>query len=98
MAEEKIKNAVSIPPDTPEIHSSGGAAFITPYNIRLLLFDDEIVRNGEFLEEGSIAATRNAKCELIFHPQVAESVANLLLKQVEKYKKEFCEIVEEPRD
>lgn len=92
MTEKNNENLTIIPPDTPKIHATVGASFITPFNIRLLLFNDEIVRNGEVLAEGeTLPAIREAKCELILHPNVAESIGNLLLKEVEKYKKEFYE-------
>ena len=79
-----------IPPNTPEIHATFGATVRTPFNIRLILFNDEIIRNGEHLSGDAVPAVRNAKCELVLHPQVAENVANLLLEEVEKYKKDFC--------
>ncbi|RBQ24182.1 hypothetical protein ALNOE001_04420 [Candidatus Methanobinarius endosymbioticus] len=90
----ETENLTIIPPNTPEIYATIGASFSTPFNIRLLLFNDEIVKSEEYLVERHIPTVRNAKCELVLHPQVAESIANLLLKEVEKYKKDFCEPVE----
>ena len=92
MTEKNNESLTIIPQDTPKIHATQGASVVTPFDIRLLLFNDEIVRDGEYLEAGgSIPAVKEAKCELVFHPQVAESIANLLLKEVEKYKEQFYE-------
>lgn len=93
MTEKINENPTIIPENTPKIHATQGASFFTPFDIRLLLFNDEIVRDGEYLEAGgTIPAVKEAKCELVFHPQVAESIANLLLREVEKYKKQFYEL------
>lgn len=79
-----------IPEDMDELNIVGGAVTSTPFNIRLLLYNDEIERNGDMLKD-NVKIIRKGKAEVVMHPQVAKNIAELLLKEVENYQEKFIE-------
>lgn len=79
-----------IPEDMDEINAVGGAVTSTPFNIRLLLYNEEIERNGDLLKD-NVKIIRKGKAEVVMHPQVAENIAELLLKEIENYKNKFLD-------
>ena len=79
-----------IPEDMDELNIVGGAVTSTPFNIRLLLYNDEIERTGDMLKD-NVKIIRKGKAEVVMHPQVAKNIAELLLKEVENYQEKFIE-------
>lgn len=79
-----------IPEDMDELNIVGGAVTSTPFNIRLLLYNDEIERTGDLLKD-NVKIIRKGKAEVVMHPQVAKNIAELLLKEVENYQEKFIE-------
>lgn len=79
-----------IPEDMDELNIVGGAVTSTPFNIRLLLYNDEIERTGDLLKN-NVKIIRKGKAEVVMHPQVAKNIAELLLKEVENYQEKFIE-------
>ena len=79
-----------IPEDMDEINVVGGAVTSTPFNIRLLLYNEEIERSGVILKD-NVKIIRTGKAEIVMHPQVAKNIAELLLKEVDNYQKKFTE-------
>ncbi|SDA59448.1 hypothetical protein [Methanobrevibacter millerae] len=77
-----------IPEHMDEINVVGGAVTSTPFNIRLLLFNDEIERNCDIVKD-NVKIIRTGKAEIVMHPQVAKNIAELLLKEVENYQNKF---------
>ncbi|WP_406533489.1 hypothetical protein [Methanobrevibacter sp.] len=77
-----------IPEDMDEINVVGGAVTSTPFNIRLLLYNEEIERSGVILND-NVKIIRTGKAEIVMHPQVAKNIAELLLKEVDNYQKKF---------
>ena len=73
-----------------ELNIVGGAVTSTPFNIRLLLYNDEIERTGDLLKD-NVKIIRKGKAEVVMHPQVAKNIAELLLKEVENYQEKFIE-------
>lgn len=84
------KNQISllIPEDMDEINVVGGAVTSTPFNIRLLLYNEEIERSGEILKD-NVKIIRTGKAEVVMHPQVAKNIAELLLKEIKNYQEKF---------
>ncbi|OED29895.1 DUF3467 domain-containing protein [Methanosphaera sp. WGK6] len=86
MNEENIKqNNILIPEDLPEIHITGCAVASTPYNIRLILFNEELEKTGDISD--TLELFKTAKAEVIMHPAVAKQVADLLNNAIENYEK-----------
>lgn len=79
-----------IPEDMDELNIVGGAVTSTPFNIRLLLYNDEIERTGDLLKD-NVKIIRKGKAEVVMHPQVAKNIAELLLNEVENYQEKFIE-------
>ena len=77
-----------IPEDMDEINVVGGAVTSTPFNIRLLLYNEEIERSGVILKD-NVKIIRTGKAEIVMHPQVAKNIAELLLKEIDNYQKKF---------
>ena len=73
-----------IPENMEEINVVGGAITSTPFNIRLVLFNDEIERSGDLLND-NVKMIRTGKAEVVMHPQVAKNIAELLLKEVQTF-------------
>ena len=73
-----------------ELNIVGGAVTSTPFNIRLLLYNDEIERTGDQLKD-NVKIIRKGKAEVVMHPQFAKNIAELLLKEVENYQEKFIE-------
>ena len=88
MQENKIN--LIIPEDMDEINVVGGAVTSTPFNIRLLLYNEEIERTGDLLND-NVKIIRKGKAEIVMHPQVAKNLAELLIKEVENYKNKFMD-------
>ena len=87
---EKTNLNLLIPEDMDEINVVGGAVTSTPFNIRLLLYNEEIERNGDLLKD-NVKIIRKGKAEVVMHPQVAKNIAELLLKEIENYKDKFLD-------
>lgn len=86
--EETSKIDLILSEDLQEIYSVGAAIGATPFNIRLLFFNDEIDKEeGIMKDSSSVKLVRKAKAEIVLPPAVAEQVANLLLEEVKKFKK-----------
>ncbi len=85
---EKNNINLLIPEDMDEINVVGGAVTSTPFNIRLLLYNEEIERTGEILND-NVKIIRTGKAEVVMHPQVAKNIAELLLNEIENYQKKF---------
>lgn len=88
MQENKLN--LLIPEDMDEINVVGGAVTSTPFNIRLLLYNEEIERTGDLLNE-NVKIIRKGKAEIVMHPQVAKNLAELLMKEVENYQNKFMD-------
>jgi hypothetical protein len=90
MSNEKndvLSNNLILPEDLQEIHSIGAAIGSTPFNIRLLFYNDELDKEDIIHGSSSVKLVRKAKAEIILPPSVAEQVANLLLEEAKKFKK-----------
>ena len=79
-----------IPEDMAEINIVGAAVASTPFNIRLLLYNEEIERTGD-LSNNNVKIIRKGKAEVVMHPQVAKNIAELLLKEVSDYQSKFVD-------
>jgi hypothetical protein len=88
MQENKLN--LLIPEDMDEINVVGGAVTSTPFNIRLLLYNEEIERTGDLLND-NVKIIRKGKAEIVMHPQVAKNLAELLMKEVENYQNKFMD-------
>lgn len=77
-----------IPEDMDEINVVGGAVTSTPFNIRLLLYNEEIERSGDILDN-NVKIIRTGKAEVVMHPQVAQNIAELLMREVDNYQKKY---------
>ena len=88
MSENNLK--LLIPEDMEEINIVGGAVTSTPFNIRLLLYNEEIERNGH-ISDNNVKIIRKGKAEVVMHPQVALNIAELIMKEVKIYQNKFTE-------
>ena len=85
MGEEKKELNLFIPEDLTEYYITGGAIASSPFDIRLILFKDEIEKNNDVLNGPNVGMIRTAKTELIMSPGVAKQLRDLLDKELEKY-------------
>ncbi len=85
MSEEKKELNLFIPEDLTEYYITGGAIASSPFDIRLILFKDEIEKNNDILNGPNVAMIRTAKTEIIMSPVVAKQLRDLLDKELEKY-------------
>ena len=85
MSEEKKELNLFIPEDLTEYYITGGAIASSPFDIRLILFKDEIEKNNDILNGPNVGMIRTAKTELIMSPVVAKQLRDLLDKELEKY-------------
>ena len=85
MSEEKKELNLFIPEDLTEYYITGGAIASSPFDIRLILFKDEIEKNNDILNGPNVGMIRTAKAELTMSPVVAKQLRNLLDKELEKY-------------
>lgn len=76
---------ILIPDDLKEFHISGGAIASSNFDIRLLLFADELEKNNVIQDSGRINLVKTAKTEIIMHPLVAKQIRDLIDKELEKY-------------
>ena len=88
MHENKLN--LLIPEDMDEINVVGGAVTSTPFNIRLLLYNEEIERTGDLLND-NVKIIRKGKAEIVMHPQVAKNLAELLIEEVKNYQNKFLD-------
>ena len=86
MSEEKKELNLFIPEDLTEYYITGGAIASSPFDIRLILFKDEIEKNNDVLNGPNVGMIRTAKTELIMSPGVAKQLRDLLDKELETYK------------
>lgn len=98
MTEEKenIKENINllIPEFLEELYVTGGAIASTPFNIRLILFNEELAKDGDILDSFNIDLIRTAKAEVIMHPAVAKQIADLIYKELENYEKKINKLNE----
>jgi hypothetical protein len=85
MSEEKKELNLFVPEDLTEYYITGGAIASSPFDIRLILFKDEIEKNNDILNGPNVAMIRTAKTEIIMSPVVAKQLRDLLDKELEKY-------------
>ena len=88
MGEDKKELNLFIPEDLTEYYITGGAIASSPFDIRLILFKDEIEKNNDILNGPNVGMIRTAKTELIMSPVVAKQLRDLLDKELEKYGEE----------
>lgn len=84
MNEEKKELNLFIPEDLTEHYITGGAIASSPFDIRLILFEDEIEKNNDILNGTSVGMIRTAKTEIIMSPVVAKQLRDLLDKELQK--------------
>jgi hypothetical protein len=84
MNEEKKELNLFIPEDLKEHYITGGAIASSPFDIRLILFKDEIEKNNDILNGTSVGMIRTAKTEIIMSPVVAKQLRDLLDKELQK--------------
>ena len=85
MSEDKKELNLFIPEDLTEYYITGGAIASSPFDIRLILFKDEIEKNNDILNGPNVGMIRTAKTEIIISPVVAKQLRDLLDKELEKY-------------
>ena len=85
MSEDKKELNIFIPEDLTEYYITGGAIASSPFDIRLILFKDEIEKNNDILNGPNVGMIRTAKTEIIMSPVVAKQLRDLLDKELEKY-------------
>ena len=85
MGEEKKELNLFIPEDLTEYYITGGAIASSPFDIRLILFKDEIEKNNDILNGPKVGMIRTAKTELTMSPIVAKQLRDLLNKELKKY-------------
>lgn len=85
MTEERKELNLFIPEDLTEYYVTGGAIASSPFDIRLILFKDEIEKNNDILNGPNVGMIRTAKTEIIMPPVVARQLRDLLDKELEKY-------------
>ncbi len=85
MSEEKKELNLFIPEDLTEYYITGGAIASSPFDIRLILFKDEIEKNNDILNGPDVGMIRTAKTEIIMSPVVAKQLRDLLDKELQKY-------------
>ena len=85
MSEEKKELNLFIPEDWTEYYITGGAIASSPFDIRLILFKDEIEKNNDILNGPNVGMSRTAKTEIIMSPVVAKQLRDLLDKELQKY-------------
>ena len=85
MSEEKKELNIFIPEDLTEYYITGGAIASSPFDIRLILFKDEIEKNNDILNGPNVGMIRTAKTEIIMSPVVAKQLRDLLDKELQKY-------------
>ena len=85
MSEEKKELNLFIPEDLTEYYITGGAIASSPFDIRLILFKDQIEKNNDILNGPNVGMIRTAKTEIIMSPVVAKQLRDLLDKELQKY-------------
>ena len=85
MSEEKKELNLFIPEDLTEYYITGGAIASSPFDIRLILFKDEIEKNNDILNNPNVGMIRTAKTEIIMFPVVAKQLRDLIDKELQKY-------------
>ena len=85
MSEDKKELNIFIPEDLTEYYITGGAIASSPFDIRLILFKDEIEKNNDILNGPNVGMIRTAKTEIIMSPVVAKQLRDLLDKELQKY-------------
>ena len=86
MGEDKKELNLFIPEDLTEYYITGGAITSSPFDIRLILFKDEIEKNNDVLNGPNVGMIRTANTELLMSPGVAKQLRDLLDKELETYK------------
>lgn len=85
MSEEKKELNLFIPEDLTEYYITGGAIASSPFDIRLILFKDEIEKNNDILNGPDVGMIRTAKTEITMSSVVAKQLRDLLDKELQKY-------------
>ncbi|MCL2115491.1 MAG: DUF3467 domain-containing protein [Methanobrevibacter sp.] len=91
--DKKNIESLFLPHDMPQIHATAAAVAVSPLNFRLLLVNEEIEKNDEFID-GTIKTFKTAVGEIILHPIVAKKISDLLAKEVKNYESKFGELPE----
>ena len=81
---EKELNLV-IPEDMKEFYITGSAIASTPYNIRLILFNEELEKSNDILDTSKVNLIRTAKAEIIMPPAVAKQIYELIGDELSKH-------------
>lgn len=89
---EDKKLSLIIPEDLDELYITGGAVASTLYNIRLILFNEELESNEGVVDSGKINLVRTAKTEVVMHPAVAKQICELLTSELENYESRLEEL------
>lgn len=81
----KTKNEIQliIPENMEEVYITGGAIASTPIDIRLILFNDELLKDKDILEN-KINLVKKAKTEIIMNPKVAKQIRDLIDTELKK--------------
>ena len=74
-----------IPEDLTEYYITGGAIASSPFDIRLILFKDEIEKNNDILNGPNVGMIRAAKTEITMSPAVAKQLRDLIDNELKKY-------------
>lgn len=85
MCEEKTELNLLIPKELTQYYVTGGAIASSPFDMRLILFTDELGRDDEILEGPKVAMVRTAKTEIIMSPIVAKQLLDILDNELKKY-------------
>lgn len=84
MDEKKKDLNLFIPEDLAEYYITGGAIASSPFDVRLILFKDEIEKN-DILLSSNVNMIKTAKTEIIMPFTVAKQLRDLISKELEKY-------------
>lgn len=76
---------ILIPEDLKEFHINGGAIASSNFDIRLLLFAEELEKNNQISNSNGVGLVKTAKTEIIMHPLVAKQIRDLIDKELEKF-------------
>ena len=81
----KTKNEIQliIPENMEEVYITGGAIASTPIDIRLILFNDELLKDKDILEN-KINLVKKAKTAIIMNPKVAKQIRDLIDTELKK--------------
>ena len=88
MCEEKRELNLLIPEELTQYYITGGAIASSPFDMRMILFADELEKNNDIVDGPKVGMVRTAKTEIIMSPIVAKQLRDLLDNELKKYEKE----------